>query len=255
MQKLGLARANGKPHARTHTSHPSTHSTDRAPPTPSASDHNAAGRRTPRDRRRRLLLHPSDRSFFHARKQTSTPARLAARDTHALRSHAGPLTKGGGERKANRGRKREQNPRRTSPPRHDGADEPHRGPLAVLPLLHGLSQGEPRRLRVGGGRIPIGGACARAPQKQSNLRPAPSRRRCPLTPSPASPRPSQHTQQQQQCIEDNGDNPPACKAWADDYLECLHHRRYHERKLEVAQEKRRQEQAAASGGGHGHGGH
>lgn len=54
------------------------------------------------------------------------------------------------------------------------------------------------------------------------------------------------------CIEDNGDNPPACKAWADDYLECLHHRRYTERKLEVEQERRRQE-AAAAGGGHGHG--
>jgi len=64
------------------------------------------------------------------------------------------------------------------------------------------------------------------------------------------------TQQQtkhKQCIEDNGENPPACKAWADDYLECLHHRRYHERKLEVEQERRRQEAAAASGGGaHGH---
>lgn len=60
------------------------------------------------------------------------------------------------------------------------------------------------------------------------------------------------TRKPTQCIEDNGDNPPACKAWADDYLECLHHRRYTERKLEVEQERRRQE-AAAAGGGHGHG--
>jgi hypothetical protein len=65
-------------------------------------------------------------------------------------------------------------------------------------------------------------------------------------------RPPDTHEKTKQCIEDNGENPPACKAWADDYLECLHHRRYHERKLEVEQERRRQEAAAASGGGHGH---
>jgi hypothetical protein len=76
----------------------------------------------------------------------------------------------------------------------------------------------------------------------------------PLTPPPLpAPHPATPRKNTTQCIEDNGDNPPACKAWADDYLECLHHRRYHERKLEVAQEEKRQEQAAASGGGHGHG--
>lgn len=29
-----------------------------------------------------------------------------------------------------------------------------------------------------------------------------------------------------QCMHENKENPPKCKDFADDYLECLHHRKY-----------------------------
>ncbi|GBF91270.1 hypothetical protein Rsub_03590 [Raphidocelis subcapitata] len=55
------------------------------------------------------------------------------------------------------------------------------------------------------------------------------------------------------CIQDEGsDDPPKCKPFADDYLECLHHRKYYERKMAIENEKRRQEAAAKEGGKHGH---
>lgn len=110
----------------------------------------------------------------------------------------------------------------------------------MLPLLHGLLEGVLYPI-VGSGRaLP---PCPPPPlATQSDA----------LTRSPPKTNIAPPQTHKTQCIEDNGDHPPACKAWADDYLECLHHRRYHERKLEVAQEERRQQQAAASGGGGHH---
>ncbi|KAF6255190.1 fiber protein Fb14 [Scenedesmus sp. NREL 46B-D3] len=48
----------------------------------------------------------------------------------------------------------------------------------------------------------------------------------------------------QECMHENNEEPLKCKAMADDYLECLHHRKYYERQLIIEQERRRQEAAA-----------
>jgi len=49
------------------------------------------------------------------------------------------------------------------------------------------------------------------------------------------------------CVQDDGNDQPAlCKAFAEDYMECLHHRKYFERQMMVDAEKRRQEAEAAA---------
>ncbi|KAF8069460.1 HISN3 [Scenedesmus sp. PABB004] len=52
----------------------------------------------------------------------------------------------------------------------------------------------------------------------------------------------------QECMHESATEPLKCKALADDYLECLHHRKYYERQLTIERERRRQEAEAAAGG-------
>ena len=56
-----------------------------------------------------------------------------------------------------------------------------------------------------------------------------------------------------QCLSE-GEEKPKCKAFAEDYVECLHHRKEFARHLAVQAEKAKNEKAAAAAGG-GHGGH
>ena len=44
------------------------------------------------------------------------------------------------------------------------------------------------------------------------------------------------------CMQEEGaDEPPRCKPFVDDYRECLHHRKFWERRLAMDKERRRQE--------------
>jgi len=48
----------------------------------------------------------------------------------------------------------------------------------------------------------------------------------------------------QECMHENFEKPTTCQALVEDYLECLHHRKYYEKQLAIAAEKKKQEEAA-----------
>lgn len=51
------------------------------------------------------------------------------------------------------------------------------------------------------------------------------------------------------CMQEEGaDEPAKCKPFLDDYKECLHHRKYWERRMRVEQERRRQREAGGEEG-------
>ena len=58
------------------------------------------------------------------------------------------------------------------------------------------------------------------------------------------------------CMQEEGaDDAPKCKPLVDDYRECLHHRKFWERRLTVERERRRQEREGGGGGAVGHKAH